>query len=93
MKTKRQEIIDILKLRSLSAKEISRNLGLSEKEVYAHLEHIRRSLRSEGLKLSVEPAVCLDCNYEFSKRDRLQPPGRCPRCKGTHIKDPEYFIK
>ncbi len=93
MKTDRQNIIELIESMPMTAKEISQSAGIPEKEVYTHLEHIKRSIKSEGRKLIMEPARCLDCDYTFAKRDRLTPPGRCPICKGTHIQDPAYSIR
>jgi len=93
MKTRRQEIIELMESGALSAKEISQAAGIPEKEVYAHLEHIRRSLKYEGKKLAMEPARCLDCGYTFIKRNKLTPPGRCPICRSSHIMDPLYTVK
>lgn len=63
--------------------ELSAELSVEEAEVYSHLEHVRRSLSGE--KLKVIPYRCLSCGYVFKKRDRLDRPGRCPRCKESHI--------
>lgn len=77
---------------SLSALEISAEAGVSEKEVYGHLEHIRRSLGEKNRKLVVTPAECLGCGFVFKKRERLKTPGRCPVCHGEHIQEALYSI-
>lgn len=74
------------------AKNISKIIRISEKEVYKHLSHIGRSLKSQNRKLRIIPAVCLECGYTFESRDRFTSPGKCPRCRGEHIQDPEYTI-
>ena len=92
MKTVRQEIIDTLHTRPMNVREISQTIGIPEKDVYFHLDHIRRSLKSEGRRLIIEPAVCRDCGYSFAKRERITPPGRCPKCRESHIRRPVYSV-
>jgi predicted Zn-ribbon and HTH transcriptional regulator len=93
MNTIRQKIIFLLSEGEYGAKSISKILRISEKEVYEHLEHIGRSLKSQKMKLKITPALCLECGFKFEGRNRVTPPGKCPRCKGEHIQDPEYSIE
>ncbi|WP_319585902.1 transcriptional regulator [uncultured Desulfobulbus sp.] len=88
--TIRQQIIELLAAETLGARELSQELHQSEKEIYAHLEHIERSLKAEGKRLVIEPPVCLGCGFVFEERQRPQPPGHCPRCKKTRIRRPRY---
>jgi len=74
------------------AKDISKIIRISEKEVFTHLEHINHSLKSQKMRLKITPAVCLACGYKFETRIRFSSPGRCPKCKGEHIQDPKYVI-
>ena len=60
-------------------------VGIREKDVAGHLEHIRHSLQREGQKLRIVPAQCHGCGYRFTKRQRFKKPGRCPLCKGESI--------
>lgn len=75
--------MELLREGEWTALELSAELSVPEAEVYSHLEHVRRSLSGERLK--VTPYHCLSCTYIFKKRDRLDRPGRCPRCKESHI--------
>ncbi len=93
MQTIRQQIIELLQQGPMVAREISQKIGIMEKEVFGHLEHIRFSIKTTGKKLNIDPAFCLDCNYSFKDRKRVKHPGRCPKCKGTHIRKPEYSIR
>ena len=88
----RQEIISLLGEKEMDARELSREVGIREKEVYDHLTHIARSLAAKGIKLNILPAQCLSCGYVFSDRRRFTRPGRCPRCKKTHLQSPSYYI-
>jgi len=92
MRTVREQIMDCLGEGSMSAIEISQELGIREKEVYEHLPHIARSAAAKGKRLVILPSRCLICEYVFEDRKRFTRPGRCPRCKGTHIQRPAYEI-
>jgi predicted Zn-ribbon and HTH transcriptional regulator len=87
MRTVRQQMMELLAQQELNALELSQALHVMEKEVYGHLEHIRRSLsRQKDKKLVVTPYRCLGCGYVFHDRTRLDRPGRCPRCREGHIR-------
>jgi len=92
MKTIRQEIIDLLNDSELDARELSRAVGVKEKEVYEHLTHISRSLAAKGSNLTIRPSECLKCGYVFKDRQRFTRPGRCPRCRESHLTSPGYHI-
>ncbi|MBW6521565.1 MAG: ArsR family transcriptional regulator [Desulfoarculaceae bacterium] len=91
--TTRHAIKALLVEGPLSAKEISAAVGLPEKEVSSHLDHIRRSLHSTGAVLEVEPAECRHCGFVFAKRERMSSPGRCPVCRHEAICDPLFSIR
>lgn len=92
MQTIRQQMIALLSREQHNALGLSMALKICEKEVCDHLSHIRRSLASQKRKLDVTAARCLECLYVFEDRARLTKPGKCPRCKGTHIEDPKYRV-
>lgn len=81
--TLRQRLVELLKEGEWTALELSAELSVPEKEIYIHLEHVKKSI-SPG-KLSISPYHCRSCDYVFRKRNRLDRPGRCPKCKGSHI--------
>lgn len=91
--TIRQQIIMELEGGPLSAKDISALVSIPEKEVFAHLEHIRRTLSREGRKLLVIPSQCRDCGFVFHSRTRMSKPGRCPKCQGSYINEPLFMVK
>jgi len=93
MKTHRQEIIRLLEQGSLSARDLSRALSIREKEVYDHLQHVRRSMAGQGRKLVVRPFACLNCGYVFKERQRFTRPGRCPQCRETYLEEPLYALE
>jgi len=92
MKTLRKEMMTLLSDNEMSAKEISSAVGIGEKEVYTHLNHIERSVKRQRKKLIITPAECLGCGYVFEKRKRFTGPSRCPICKSEHIRNPMYRI-
>lgn len=92
MVTKRKQIIGLLSEKEMSAREISQEVSIREKEVYEHLPHIARSVIPHKKKLYIIPSLCLGCGYVFTDRKRFSPPSRCPRCKDEHIENPRYRI-
>ena len=92
MRTIRQRIIDLLSTEEMSARGLSKAVGIREKEVYEHLSHIVRSLVAQGKKLIVQPYSCLGCGYVFQDRRRFTRPSRCPRCKRSHIQEATYRV-
>jgi len=91
--TIRQQIMDILAGEILSAKEISGHVRIPEKEVYEHLEHIRKTINKREQNLTVTPAECIKCGFLFKKRERLKKPGKCPLCRSELIQEPFFSIK
>ena len=92
MQTLRQQIIELLTGNEMNARELSRALGIREKEVVVHLSHIARSLKTKGRKLILQPSECLGCGYVFEDRRRFTRPGRCPQCRKSHLKSPVFHI-
>ena len=92
MQTIRQQIMSLLKNHEMNAREISKALGIREKTVYEHLEHIRYSIKPQKKKLIIHPFHCLVCDYIFKDRKRLSRPGRCPQCKQGHIEAATFKI-
>jgi len=70
---------------------IARRFGVPPAEVLEDLRHIDRTLRHEHARLRIEPAVCRKCGFVF-RADRPSKPGKCPRCRGTWISEPEVSI-
>jgi transcriptional regulator len=91
--TVRRNIIAVLEGNTLSAKEISAEIGLSEKDVYGHLEHIRQTINKRNQAFIVTPAECKKCGFVFRKRERLKKPGRCPVCRNETIRDPLFAVR
>ena len=90
--TSRRAIIAVLEEEERSARDLSSEIGISEKEVYSHLEHIRKTMSATGRHLAVTPAECKKCGFVFAKRERLKKPGKCPVCRGESIHEPLFSI-
>ncbi|MFO7800734.1 MAG: transcriptional regulator [Desulfovermiculus sp.] len=93
-KTLRQSIVNCLDTagRPLSCRELSIMLGISEKDIPEHVQHIAKTLRSQGKRLSIVPAECRTCGYAFEKRKKPGQPSRCPHCKSERIEPPLFGI-
>ena len=75
-----------------SAKELSREVSISEKDVAVALEKLARSLQRGPLELRVEPARCLACGFEFRDRSRAARPSRCAECRSERIQPARFSI-
>jgi transcriptional regulator len=91
--TLRHRIISLLKERPYGGKELSGYLRIPERDVYDHLEHIRKSMNKGEFRLIVIPAHCDKCGFVFRKRGRLKRPGKCPMCKSESPEEPLFSIK
>lgn len=86
--TLRQEIADFIKDNPSTAKDISKALGIQEKDAYYHMEHVAKTF---GKGFHVILPECRKCGFVFSKRTGK--PSKCPECSSTWITEPEYYIK
>lgn len=90
--TIRQQMQELLSRQEATALELSQLLGIPEREVAGHLEHLDRSLLARGLKLDLIPSRCLKCGYTFRGRRRFTRPGRCPSCRSTRLAPPSFRV-
>lgn len=74
-------------------RELSQELGVSEKLLPDGLEKLELSTRREGGRLKQVPARCLACGFEFRKRERYKPPSRCPECRSERIAPPKFWLE
>ena len=89
--TLRKRILSTLEGNALTARELSRELRASEKEILAHMEHVAKSLKPPK-RLMIDPARCHQCGFTFSDRRRFSIPSRCPRCRHEGIQPPSFKI-
>jgi transcriptional regulator len=91
--TLRHRIMTLMKDEPLGGKELSGRLRVPERDIYDHLEHIRKTMNKGGFRLVVTPARCNKCGFVFAKRGRLKRPGKCPICHGESLEEPIFSIK
>ncbi|UCH81631.1 MAG: hypothetical protein JSW20_03170 [Nitrospiraceae bacterium] len=91
--TVRQNIVSVLRGQILSAREISGEVHVSEKEVLNNLFYIQKTLAKNKNHLIIIPAECRKCGFVFKKRERFNKPGKCPVCRSEMIKEPFFTIK
>jgi transcriptional regulator len=91
--TLRRRIVQILKGGPSTGRELAGQLRIPERDVYDHLEHIRKTMNKGDYHLVVEPARCEKCGFVFRKRDRLKKPGRCPICHSESVQEPVFSVE
>ncbi len=90
--TIRHRIVSLLAAHPATARHISAELRIPEREIYEHLEHIRKTMHTGNYRLLVRPAVCEKCGFVFRKRERLKRPGKCPICRSESIAEPLFAV-
>ena len=91
--TARQALLEALRSGPRTARELSADVSLPEREVVTHLEHLERSLVRADVELRIEPPRCLSCGFGFKKRERLGRPSRCPRCRSERLGVPRFWVE
>ncbi len=90
--TTRQRMEQLLREMPHTTRDLCRIMRLPVKEANEHLEHLSRSLAGRGEKLTITPAECRACGFEFADRKRLSTPGKCPKCRAERIEPPLFEI-
>ena len=92
-RTPRQRIIELLTDTRLATHQLAQMLGIPERQVEDHLEHVVKSVAHDKTRCFIlEPSRCQDCEFVFRDRRRLTRPGRCPQCHSEDIAAPRYGI-
>lgn len=73
--------------------ELSRELGVPEKELPDALEKLKKSLARSGEALHQMAPRCVACEFEFEARTRTRRPSRCPRCGSERVTKPRFWIE
>ena len=94
MPTRRQEIVELLKMGEWGFHDLRRELRLSVKELEEDLRHVARSFRRGRPSFRTVPPRCRECGFEFKGRgaERMAPPSRCPRCRNERVEDPRFSV-
>lgn len=91
--TARQRLAGFLMGARLTSYQLAQLLGIPERQVEEHLEHVVKTVaRDREKRFILEPSGCQDCGYVFRDRTKLTRPSRCPRCKSESIRPPRYGI-
>ncbi|MHA1214152.1 MAG: HTH domain-containing protein [Candidatus Hodarchaeales archaeon] len=93
MKTRREQIIELLEEHSMSIQELADLLHVSSKTIAQDLESVRKTIRLDGKHIEVQPATCIVCNYAFTGRNRISDPHKCPKCHSERINPQNFRIK
>jgi predicted Zn-ribbon and HTH transcriptional regulator len=75
-RTIREQIIQGLETKPMTARDLSKVLHISEKEVYAHMPHVEKSISQLKKKIKTNPCCCLKCGFEFKNRKNFKKPVR-----------------
>ncbi len=90
--TTREQIIRCLEAEPMTARDLSKALRISEKDVYSHLPSVEKSIRHLGKHIKTIPCHCLSCGFEFKDRKSFKKPGKCPECKQSRIEAAVFEI-
>ena len=90
--TIRESLLEVLREEPCTARDLSRRVGIPERDVKGHLEHLERSLRRRSETLVVEPARCLACDFTPTRHPYSRP-ARCPRCRGRRLTLPRFHVE
>ena len=91
--TPRQRMIELLIGTRLATHQLAQMLGIPERPVEDHLEHVVKSIAHDKTRRFIlEPPRCQDCEFVFHDRRRLTRPSRCPQCHSEDIAAPRYGI-
>lgn len=75
-----------------SLKDLSVELGVSEKLLPDALEKLSKTLKNSEQRLHRDAARCQSCGFTFDERQRVATPGRCPRCRSERISAARFWI-
>lgn len=93
-RTARQRLVELLMDTRLTARQLAERLGMPERQIEDHLQHVVRSLlRDRTRRFLLEPSSCQECGFVFRGRKKLTCPSRCPRCRSESIAVPRYGIE
>jgi predicted Zn-ribbon and HTH transcriptional regulator len=90
--TRREEILELLKQKPWTPKELADHFGATVPEIIEDLGHVRRSTQPPYI-FKHQPPMCRSCGFLFKERAKLKTPSRCPRCKGESIAEGRYFVR
>ena len=90
--TFRRRIVELLKERSYSIRELALLIGAEMKEITEDIKHIKKSVLPKH-RLIVEYSVCRNCGFKFKEREKFKTPTKCPRCRSESITEMRFRVK
>lgn len=93
--TRRQEIIEMLRFRQLTLRQIADEFLAPEEDIAEDLRDLKYAVRPH-YSLDQTTPNCHDCGFVFKDRfdkNKVRRPSRCPKCRSEDIGPPKYFIK
>ncbi len=90
MPTRREQMISYLEASEYTVKDLAALIKSNMRDTIDDLDHIKHTV---GKRLKTRSAECTSCHFVFRKRDRMNTPSRCPKCKSERIVGPWISIK
>lgn len=90
--TVRESLLEALRRETCTARDLSRIVGIPERDVKGHLEHLEKTLRNREESLVVEPSQCLECGFTATRHPTSRP-GQCPRCRSRRLSLPHFRVE
>ena len=86
---------ELLEASPMSFRALQTSLDDRVRDLEDDLRHLEKSLRAGGQRLTVEPARCEKCAFEFRGRSakHFHKPSRCPQCRGERITEPVFRVR
>lgn len=88
----RKALIELLKVKSYTVRELASLYGAEMNEIVEDLQHIKKSVLPKH-KLIIDFSKCLNCGFTFKDREKFKTPTKCPRCRNESITEMKFKIK
>lgn len=85
--TRRKEIVELLKQRPYTIRELTILYCVETKEIEEDLKHIAYSI-----KVKRTHSLCEFCGFVFKEREKFKGPSKCPKCKNMKITEPMFSV-
>ena len=87
----RKALMGLLLEHPIPVSELARQLTVPPKELEEDLQHLARSLKRTDHSLSVTPAECRKCGFQFDAH-KMHKPSKCPHCRSTWLAEPQVQV-
>jgi predicted Zn-ribbon and HTH transcriptional regulator len=88
----RKALIELLKVKSYTVRELSQLYGVEMDEIAEDLKHVKKSVLPLN-KLVIDYSFCRDCGFTFKDREKYKTPTKCPRCKHESITEMKFRVE